>query len=378
MLNNKKIIYIVVGILCVFFALLFVIKPIRQGATILAGVIFDKSIGVKNENGIVRIALLGSGGGQHEGPDLTDTIMIASLDTKNNRVSIFSIPRDFWIKEKDEKINTVYSHAKIEDKNTALSEITKSLSLISGKNIHYAFLIEFDGFVKVVDELGGIEVNVENAFIDKEYPIGGKEQDTCGRSDEELELLSTASSQLEAFPCRYKSLSFQKGKISMDGQTALEFVRSRHATGNEGTDFARSKRQQQIISAMKEKGLSLGVLANPAKVFNIYGIVSDHIRTNILEKELDDFIKLAQKMKEAQITTHVLDYGDETRGTFGLLMNPQIEKEFRYQWVLVPRRGNGDYSEIKEYISCIESGASCEVGENSVLTPTSTQSEKRK
>lgn len=370
MLKNKKIIVIIIGIVCLFFALVFIVKPIRQGATVLAGVMFDKSIGVKNENGIVRIALLGSGGGEHEGPDLTDTIMIASLDTKNNRVSIFSIPRDFWIKEKDEKINTVYAHAKIEDKNTALSEITKSLSTISGKDIHYAFLIEFDGFVKVVDELGGIEVDVENAFVDKEYPVGGKEQDTCGRSEEELELLSTASSQLDAFPCRYKSISFEKGKVRMDGNTALEFVRSRHATGHEGTDFARSKRQQQILSAIKEKGFSLGVLANPAKVLNIYGIISDHIRTDISEGELDDFIKLAQKMKEAQIATHVLDYGDEMKGTFGLLKNPPIDKEYRYQWVLVPRKGNGEYSEIKEYISCIESGATCDVGENSILTPT--------
>ena len=106
MLKNKKIIVIIIGIVCLFFALVFIVKPIRQGATVLAGVMFDKSIGVKNENGIVRIALLGSGGGGHEGPDLTDTIMIASLDTKNNRVSIFSIPRDFWINEKDEKINS--------------------------------------------------------------------------------------------------------------------------------------------------------------------------------------------------------------------------------------------------------------------------------
>src|SRR3990167_6001274 len=98
MLRNKKIILILIGILGLFVFTIFVVKPIRQGVTVLSGVIFDKSIGVKNEDGIVRIALLGRGGGVHEGPDLTDTIMIASLDTKNNQVSLFSIPRDFWVK----------------------------------------------------------------------------------------------------------------------------------------------------------------------------------------------------------------------------------------------------------------------------------------
>lgn len=363
MVKNKKFIFAILGVLLFFTALTLVIKPVRQGVTVLTGVIFDKSIGVKNEKGIVRIALLGRGGGVHEGPDLTDTIMIASIDTNANHVSIFSLPRDFWYKEKQEKINTVYSHAKIEDSNTALKEITDVLSSITGQEIHYTFLIEFEGFVEVVDALGGITVSVENSFTDPEYPIEGKEQDTCGKSEDELQALSTASSQLEAFPCRYKAISFEKGEIKMDGKKALEFVRSRHALGSEGTDFARSKRQQQVLSALKEKVLSLGVLANPPKLLSIYGIVSKNIETNIQEGELDDFVKLAQKMRESQINTYVFDYGDELKGTFGLLENPLITEEYNYQWVLIPRKGSGDYSEIRDYISCVEDQMICEITE---------------
>lgn len=361
MLKNKKFIFTILGVFLFFAALILIIKPVRQGVTVLTGVLFDKSIGVKNEEGIVRIALLGRGGGVHEGPDLTDTIMIASIDTKANHVSIFSLPRDFWYKEKQEKINTVYSHAKIEDSKTALKEITQVLSSISGQEIHYTFLIEFEGFVEVVDALGGITVTVENSFTDPEYPIEGKEQDTCGKSEDELQALSTASSQLEAFPCRYKAVSFEKGEIKMDGRKALEFVRSRHALGSEGTDFARSKRQQQVLSALKEKVLSLGVLANPPKLLSIYGIVSKNIETNIEEGEFDDFVKLAQKMRESQINTYVLDYGDELKGTFGLLENPLITEEYNYQWVLVPRKGSGDYSEIQDYIGCVEGHMVCEI-----------------
>ncbi len=367
MLKNKRFIFVILSIVLFFACTIFIVKPFRQGVTVLTGVLFDKSIGVKNEDGIVRVALLGRGGGVHEGPDLTDTIMIASIDTKTNHISLFSLPRDFWFEEKQEKINTVYSHARIENDKTALSEITNVLSSISGQEIHYAFLIEFEGFVQVIDALGGIKVDVENSFTDPEYPVEGKEQDTCGKSEDELQALSTASSQLEAFPCRYKSISFEKGEFKMDGKTALEFVRSRHALGKEGTDFARSKRQQQVLSAIKAKVLSLGVLANPPKLFSIYGIVSKNIETNITEGEFDDFLKLAQKMKDSPIATYVLDYGDEIKGTYGLLENPTITEEYNYQWVLIPRKGNGNYTEIQQYIDCVESQMICEITEKELI-----------
>jgi LCP family protein required for cell wall assembly len=376
MLKNKKILFVILSILAFFAIIFYVVKPVRQGMTVLTGVIFDKSIGVKNEDGIVRIALLGRGGGAHEGPDLTDTIMIVSLNTKTNQVSLFSFPRDFWYQEKQEKINTVYSHARIENEKTSLQQITKVLSSITGHEIQYTFLIEFEGFVQAIDALGGITVNVENSFTDPEYPVEGKEQDTCGKSEDELQALSTASSQLEAFPCRYKSISFQKGEVKMSGNTALEFVRSRHALGKEGTDFARSKRQQQVLSAMKEKVLTLGVLANPPKLFNIYDIIASHIKTNITEGEFDDFIKLAQKMKDSGINTYVLDYGDEVKGQYGLLENPPISDEYNYQWVLVPRKGNGDYTEIKSYIECVEKEMICTINEKGIDMKPKTNEEK--
>ena len=66
MLKNKKILFVILSILAFFAIIFYVVKPVRQGMTVLTGVIFDKSIGVKNEDGIVRIALLGRGGGAHD------------------------------------------------------------------------------------------------------------------------------------------------------------------------------------------------------------------------------------------------------------------------------------------------------------------------
>ena len=88
--------------------------------------------------------------------------------------------------------------------------------------------------------VGGLNVDVERKLDDPEYPISGKEDDPCDHKEEELQALATASSQLEAFPCRYEHLVINPGLQHMDGATALKFVRSRHAKGSEGSDFARS------------------------------------------------------------------------------------------------------------------------------------------
>lgn len=138
----------------------------------------------------------------------------------------------------------------------------------------------------------------------------------------------------------------------MDGATALQFVRSRHATGDEGTDFARSKRQGELIKAVKDKVISLETLLNPVKIVSLYNVVKDSIDTNIKEDEFDDFIKLAGKMKNATLQNVVLDYGDEGKERPGLLIHPEISDEYNNEWVLIPRVGNGNFSEIQKYVEC--------------------------
>jgi anionic cell wall polymer biosynthesis LytR-Cps2A-Psr (LCP) family protein len=138
----------------------------------------------------------------------------------------------------------------------------------------------------------------------------------------------------------------------MDGETALEFVRSRHAKGSEGSDFARSKRQEKIINGFKEKVLSAETLINPAKVLNLYSVLKGSIDTDIKQEEFDDFIRLAQKMSNAKIQSAIIDIGDEQTERAGLLFHPLITEEYNYEWVLIPRIGNGNFSEIYNYVSC--------------------------
>ena len=228
---------------------------------------------------------------------------------------------------------------------------------ILGQPVDYVLRIDFNGFIKAIDLIGGIDVNVEKGFEDFEYPISGKEIDDCGFTGEEFEKRATSSAALEAFPCRYERLSFKQGIERMNGDRALKFVRSRHAKGSEGTDFARAKRQEIVIEAFKNKIFSLNIIFNPGKLMGLYDVFQNSIHTNIQQSEYDDFMKLAQKMENAEINNVVFFYSDPYSEKQGIFINPPASEVYNNQWVLIPRIGNGNFSEVQKYVECeIDSG----------------------
>lgn len=366
--------YLLVGVIILFLIGIFQ-NQLRQIGSFIFGVTIDKTIDLIERDNSFNILLMGKAGGTHDGPDLTDTIIFSRVDIENKRVNLISLPRDLWIESEDRKINSIFAIGKLNN-NDGIDEAKKAVEEVTGQKVDYAMVVDFTGFERFIDALGGIEVEVETPFVDEEFPIAGKEDDTCDKPEEEIELLSTASSQLEAFPCRYKTISFNRGAQLMNGQTALEFVRSRHGTNNEGSDFARSKRQQKVIDGVKNKIFSLGVILNPIKVNELYNIVKDHIEMDIPVEKFDDFIKLAQKMQDGEIKSAVIDYGNEGDERYGLVINPPISEEYKFQWVLIPRIGNGDYSEIHEYINCIFAGNDCLVGESGFVIATPAQNKE--
>lgn len=347
--------------------------------SIFYGVTIDKAIDLtQKEKESFNIALLGIGGARHDGPDLSDTIILANVNIKQNKMYMFSIPRDLWVPSEKDKINAVYASAKKDA--SGITTIEAALERVTGQKVDYVLVLDFDGFTTLVDHLGGIEVDVVNTLDDYHYPIEGLEEDTCGKTDEDIKAFTaTTSAETELwdyFPCRYKHLHVEEGINHFDGQEALEFVRSRHGVGGEGSDFARSRRQQLVISALRDKAFSLGVILNPVKLIGIYNILKANIDTNINIEKVDDFIKLAQKLQNGEIANYVLDQGNSV-DRFGLLMHPGISEVYRMKWVLVPRKGNGNFSEVQEYISCIISGLECQVGKNSILTPTPSPTPKK-
>lgn len=355
-------------VICLIVVGFFLFQAVKL-SPILFQLFLNKNIELKKaSNERVNLLLLGIGGGTHDGPNLSDSIIFASINSKTNKVLLVSIPRDLWIDDLKAKINTAYAYGEEKQKGGGIVLADAAVSKVVGQPIDYTVRIDFAGFVKAVDMVGGIDVNVERTFDDYAYPITGKEEDTCGHAPEEIDKLATEASELEAFPCRYKHIHFDKGLRHFDGQTALEFVRSRHALGPEGTDFARSQRQEKVIQAFKQKVLSVGTLLNPIKLVGVYTAFSENIDTDIQQSEFDDFIKLAQKMKGAKISSAILDAGDSTTDRSGLLIHPDDASGYEGQWVLIPMAGASDYSEIHEYIACLLQGkSSCGMTK---LTPT--------
>lgn len=360
---RKKVLIIIAVLFLIFFGKVMITA--LNMSPFLFQIFFNKNIDLKKTQDRINILLLGVGGGTHQGPDLTDTIIFASVDPQDNRVTLISIPRDLWIPDLNARVNTAYSNAEAKRKGGGILLSNAVIGKVINQAIDYTIKIDFDGFIKTLDILGGIDIDVQSSFDDYKYPITGKENDSCGYSNEDIEtFIATSSAEAdiqEKFSCRYKHLHFDKGILRMDGQSALEFVRSRHAEGSSGTDFSRSKRQEQVIKAVKDKVFSINFLLNPAKVIGVYDALRSSIDTNVKKEEIDDFVKLADKMKKAKIKSAVLDYGDVQGGRFGLLVNPPISAIYENQWTLIPRIGSGNFSEVQKYVECEINVGNCPI-----------------
>ncbi len=328
----------------------------------------------KSNDGRVNILLLGNGGGKHEGADLTDSIMIASYNIKDKKATFISIPRDLWLDENRGKINTVYEKGK--DKGQGLKYSEQMIGKLVGLPIHYTVRIDFGGFVKAVDEVGGIDVDVARVLDDYIYPLTGKEDDLCGYSEIEKDFsadeaktlniepgkrkvliapdgkIATDSAEedkgIQYFSCRYEHIHFDKGINHMDGENALKFVRSRHGLGAEGSDFARSARQQKVIEAFREKVLSLDTLTNPKKISGLLDAYGESFETDI---PIDDMVALYGLTKNMENSQNiVLSNGGEKP----LLYNPPLS-EYGGAWVLAPK--DRSLKEIQSYIMEVLEGS---------------------
>ncbi len=369
-MRHKKLLIAAI-IVVIIFVLGF--KYLRAGIPFLYELFVKKDeIQLKREEQhSLNILLLGIGGANHEGPNLSDTIILANINPQKNEVNMFSLPRDLWIPQLKDRINSAYAYGEEKDKKGMLLASTV-VEKVTGQPVDYVFVIDFSGFVKGVDHMGGIDVEVARTLDDYAYPIAGKENDLCGHTPEDVDaLVATAEAELglEVFPCRYKHVHVEKGQQHMNGQQALEFVRSRHAIGEEGSDFARSRRQQEVIAAVRKKALSLGILLNPVKVLGLVNIVQENINTDIKKEEYDDFIKLANKMENVTIKSHVIGMAESDQ-EYGLLINPTPSEEYQYKWVLTPRKGSGDFSELHAYIECVLKGNNCEITKTGIRTAT--------
>lgn len=233
--------------------------------------IFPQSQLIKESGGRTNILIMGKGGAGHEAPDLTDTMIFVSVPHNDSDIDLISIPRDIWLPDLKAKINSAYYWGNQKEVGGGITLAKSEVESVVGKPVHYGVVVDFSVFEKVVNIIGGINVDVERSFIDKKYPIAGKENDLCNGDPE--------------YKCRYETIEFKGGTRFMDGETALKFVRSRNAEGDEGTDLARSARQEKVISAIKEKILTKDILLNPSKLKALKKVFLENIETDINSAE---------------------------------------------------------------------------------------------
>jgi len=286
--------------------------------------------GLKTYNNHVNILFLGIAGADREGPNLSDSIVVVSYDLKANHLATISIPRDVWSEALNDKINSAYAYGEAKKKGAGFILAKAEVEIIIGQPIHYAITINFDQFEELIDFIGGVEINVENSFIDKEFPIAGKENDLCNNDLE--------------YKCRYKTIFFTKGVSSMDGQTALNFVRSRHALGSEGTDFAREKRQQKVIEAIKNKLIAFVKKLDLNQYKKLYDLMDKLVKRNIDNQQVTIILKNIVFKKNFRQEKIVLSED--------FFINPETNLG-RYDglWVLIPI--NDDIEIVHQYIDCL-------------------------
>ena len=251
----------------------------------------------KDENGQTNFLIFGTSEDAkgHGGQELTDSILVASINQENKSAKIFSVPRDLWVNYSVPgsepmsctvgsrgKINATYLCALEEYRNTmngssakeaASLYFAKKISEVTGLSMHYYVAADWGAVKMIVDKIGGIDVDV---YADDEDGI----HDSC------------------------QNIDLKKGMYyNMNGDLAMKLARARNAAcapGDHGlsrSNFDREINQQRIMNAIKKKVSSIGILMNPGKVMSIIDGLGDNLRTNIVMSEVRTLIDFGMKLE---------------------------------------------------------------------------------
>lgn len=335
--SKKKFLWVFFVLFLLFGVFAFVFNKRLFGffspISVVSNVAKVQKVSLKQDDGRTNILILGIDErtkGTQTGSLLTDSIMVVSIRKSDSDVAVISIPRDLWVRTSKGgyyKINEIYATYGGKEGN-GIKELLFIVQEVLGIPIHYYAVINFTFFKEVIDILGGVDVNVENSFTDNFYPIEGMED-----------------AQPES--ARYETVHFEKGIVKMDGETALKYVRSRHGDNGEGTDFARARRQQNLIKAIKDKVKSTNLIFDFPKVKSLYDSYYNNLDNNFDVSVVELLYNFAAESNIENIRSLILDdRSSEENG--GLLYAPTDLTLYGGKYVLLPRAGH--YLQIHAYI----------------------------
>jgi LCP family protein required for cell wall assembly len=224
---------------------------------------------------------------------------------------MFSIPRDLYVNIADvgmNKINTAFTLGESRQSDGP-GVAMKTVGDVLGLDIPYYVKIDFAGFRQIIDELGGVSIDVKTDLVDPFYPTAN---------------------------LGYETLDIKAGTYTMDGEMALKYARSRKTT----SDFDRARRQQEVVLALRDKALELELLTAPTKVADIQSILASHFSTNLNEDESKRLMELAMDFDGANVTHKVFDDSPA-----GLLYGTKVDG------IYVLKPVDDDYSKISAFVT---------------------------
>lgn len=290
-------------------------------------------------SGRVNILLAGNSADDpgHGGADLTDSMMLISIDTKHNKAFLLSLPRDLWVhipNDGHHKLNDAYVEGQASGFSQSgypsggMGQLEQIVGQDLGININYYALIDYNALKQAVDAVGGVDITVNST-------------DPRGLYDPSID-----------WKTHGPLVKLSNGKHHLNGEQALDLARARgdsyYSYGFPGSDFDRTAHQRQLIVALKQKAVSVGVLANPSKLSSLFDAIGSNVKTDFTLSEVHRLYDITKPINGGSIKSISLNQADG-QNLLTSYAAPDGES------ALIPAAGLDNYSDIQAYIKRLTS-----------------------
>jgi LCP family protein required for cell wall assembly len=285
------------------------------------------------DSGRVNILLAGNSSDDagHNGGQLTDSIMVISVDVKHNKAYMLSIPRDLWVDVDGShmKINGAYPTGEDNDFKASgyadggMGQLEQVISENLDIPINYYALVNYTAMKEAVDAVGGVDINIQS-------------DDPRGLYDPNID-----------WTTKGPLVKLSNGTHHLSGQQALDLARARgdsyRSYGYAGSDFTRTANQRKLLVALKSKAVSAGVITNPAKLTNLSDAIGNNVKTDFKLGEVHRLYDITKNISGGNIQSLSLNDADG-KSLLASYTSPQGQS------ALIPAAGLDDFSDIQNFL----------------------------
>ncbi len=270
-------------------------------------------------------------------PIMTDTIIMASIDLKQSKLTTVTIPRDYWSDQFQTKINSLYEYGRQQDSTQPYALLLQELAILTPVKVTAVLTISPTTLMQLIDVLGGVEITVPVGFTDTQFP----------RDDVDI-ITERDPKKL------YETVMFNAGLQTMNGRQAMQYMRSRHGRNGQNDDIARAERQSLVMQSVAAKFGSLQLYTDPKKLADLWLFYQAHFNEDLPLETIISLVRYRidqigwqgtisatlaalREFTVAQTSIPITRYNQVTRKIEpGILYNPPIKKnKYSGQWVYI-------------------------------------------